>query len=50
MQRILQPITEHFCDAPGPNVGLYSDFGGWRIVSRMWKGCELRCLLFSFAT
>jgi hypothetical protein len=50
MQRILQPITEHFCDSAWSNVWLGSDFSGRRSVSEVWKGCELRCLLFYFAT
>jgi len=50
MQRILQPITEHFYDSPAPNLGLDSDFGGRWNVRDVWKGCELRCFLFSFAT
>ena len=49
MQLFLQPITDHYCDGIFPKPASCQDFARANRSFRTGKGCELRCLLFSFA-
>ena len=49
MQRFLQPITEHYCDRLGAKRLHGWDFADVTKVVEVGKGCEPRCLYFSFA-
>ena len=50
MQLFLQPINQQQCDHSVPKVRAHGDFCDRPSVRGTWKGCELRCLSFSFAT
>jgi hypothetical protein len=49
MQLFLQPITEHDCEPLVPKCVYDWGFAQLSPIVKVEKGCELRCLLFSFA-
>jgi len=49
MQLFLQPITEQYCERFSPKCVHYQGFASTSSIVGVGKGCEPRCLLFSFA-
>jgi hypothetical protein len=49
MQLVLQSITEHYCERISAKRLRGRDFARALGITSAVKGCEPRCLLFSFA-